>query len=193
MIKLILPFVILCSYAYQYTPAARQMAAATTKTNENESTKVIKSITGFLNWYNAQLHKANSFPFLAKDGNGFYVIDKKACSNYLAFLRSSKYISQNYIDAWQVFFDDKATLLKEQKMKDDIPEDFDMDFILMTQEPEVVLNNISKLKFKVVTMNSKTALIDVKLPADSTVDYKFEMINGKGGWQIEYISTANYD
>jgi len=189
MIKILLSCVILCSYGYQYAPPAGE----TTKVYADESAKVIKNITGFLNWYNTHLHQVSAFLFLAKDGQGFYVINKKACSNYLAFLKSSNYISQNYIDAWQVFFDDKSTLLKEQKMKDDIPEDFDMDFILMTQEPEIVLNNIHKLKFKVVTMNSKTALIDVKLPGDSTVEYKFEMINGKAGWQIEYISTMNYD
>jgi hypothetical protein len=37
------------------------------------------------------------------------------------------------------------------------------------------------------------AVIGVILPSDTTVDYEFEMAKTKQGWQINYISTQNFD
>jgi hypothetical protein len=68
-----------------------------------------------------------------------------------------------------------------------------MDFILFTQEPELILNKIDSLTFNIVSMNKSEALIGLTFPSDSTVSYKFEMNKSKAGWQISYISSSNFD
>ncbi len=154
---------------------------------------VQKVIIKFLQWYKINLHKANSFQLLAKDSADNYMINKDAVTSYLNFLKSSKYISPKYIAYWQTYFDDKATELKDHPIQSDIPEGFDFDFILITQEPELVLNQINRTKFKTVSMNSTVALIELKWPGKNSMQYEFEMYKGKYGWQIGYISTPNFD
>ncbi|MEO6229908.1 MAG: hypothetical protein ABJB11_12145 [Ferruginibacter sp.] len=150
-------------------------------------------IIKFLKWYKINLNKANNFPILIKDSADNFMLNKAASTSYLNFLKSSQCISQKYIELWKVFFDDKSSELRDHPNQSDIPEGFDMDFVLITQEPDIILNKIANLKFKIVSMNEKVALIGVRLPSDKSVQYEFEMYKTKAGWQIGYISTPNYD
>lgn len=150
-------------------------------------------IVKFLRWYKINLNKANNFPFLTKDTAGNYMVDKTAATNYLDFLKGSGCISQQYISHWRTYFDDKAKQLKNEPMQSDVPEGFDFDLVLITQEPEIILNKIDRLKLKLISIKGSTAVISVKCPGDDTIDYEFEMFKTKTGWQISYISTANYD
>ena len=154
---------------------------------------VQKAIIKFLKWYKANLNKANSFPLLIKDSVGNFMVNKSACANYLNFLKSSNCISQKYIDYWKVYFEDKATELREHPIQSDIPEGFDFDFVLITQEPDLVLNQIGRTKFKTVSMNASVAMIGLKWPGKNSMQYEFEMYKTKAGWQIGYISTPNFD
>jgi len=150
-------------------------------------------IIKFLKWYKANLNKANSFPILIKDSADNFMVSKAACTGYLNFLKTSKCISQKYIEHWEIYFNDKASELRDHPLQSDVPEGFDFDFVLITQEPELVLDKISRLKFKTVSINKSVALIGVTLPSDSSVQYEFEMYKSKEGWQIGYISTPNFD
>lgn len=152
-----------------------------------------QAIVQFLKWYKINLNKANNFPILVKDSADNFMVDKVASTGYLNFLKSSQCISQKYIEYWKVFFDDKASELRDHPIQSDIPEGFDMDFVLITQEPDIILNKIGNLKFKIISMNEKVAFIGVRLPSDKSVQYEFEMYKTKAGWQIGYISTPNYD
>lgn len=160
---------------------------------QHDSTTPQQAIIKFLKWYKVNLNKANNFPFLVKDSADNFMVNEIACTGYLNFLKTSQYISQKYIEHWKVFFNDKASELKEHPLQSDIPEGFDFDLVLITQEPELVLNKIAQLKFKIVSMNENVALIGVRLPSDKLVQYEFEMYKAKAGWQIGYISTPNYD
>ncbi len=185
-ITCVLAFCICFSYG-------RQLISAEMMIEKNEPVRAQQVIIQFLKWYKTNLNKANNFPFLVKDSAGNFMVNKSACNNYLDFLKTSKCISQKYVEYWKVFFDDKASELRDHPIQSDIPEGFDMDFVLITQEPDIILNKIANLKFKIVSMNEKVALIGVTLPSDKSVQYEFEMYKNKGGWQIGYISTPNYD
>lgn len=150
-------------------------------------------IIKFLKWYKVNLNKANNFPILIKDSAGNFMVNKAACANYLKFLKTSECISQKYIDHWKIYFDDKATELRDHPLQSDVPEGFDFDFILITQQPELVLSQIDRAKFKTISMNASVALIGVKWPGKNAMEYEFEMYKTKAGWQIGYISTPNFD
>ena len=121
------------------------------------------------------------------------MVDKTACAKYLQFLKSSKYLSSQYIAVWQTFFDDKATGLQTNPLQSDIPEGFDLDFVLITQEPALVLDHISQAKFKTLSRNATDAVIGVSWPQKDGMQYKIEMHKNKEGWQIDYIATPNFD
>ena len=159
----------------------------------NELPTAQQVVVKFLKWYKANLTKANNFHFLKKDSVGNYMVDRTAANSYLSFMKSSGCIAQQYIDYWKVYFDDKAIQLKGEPMQSDVPEGFDFDLVLITQEPELILNKIERLKFKTISMKGSTAIISMKCPGDDSIDYEFEMHKTKTGWQIGYISTSNYD
>lgn len=150
-------------------------------------------IIQFLKWYKANLNKANNFPILIKDSTGNFMVNKAASTAYLNFLKSSRCISQKYIDHWKIYFDDKAIELKDHPLQSDVPEGFDFDFVLITQEPELVLNQIGRIKFKTISVSASVALIGLKWPGKDSMEYEFEMYKTKAGWQIGYISTPNFD
>jgi hypothetical protein len=150
-------------------------------------------IIQFLKWYKTNLNKANNFPILVKDSADNFMVNKAASTSYLNFLKSSQCISQKYIEYWKVFFDDKASELRDHPIQSDIPEGFDMDFVLITQEPDLVLDQIDHIKFKTISMNASVAVIEVKWPRINSLEYKFEMYKTIAGWQIGYISNPNFD
>ncbi|MEO5945270.1 MAG: hypothetical protein ABIP79_00525 [Chitinophagaceae bacterium] len=150
-------------------------------------------IIKFLKWYKVNLNKANNFPILIKDSADNFMVNKAACTNYLNFLKTSECISQKYIEHWSIYFNDKADELIEHPLQSDVPEGFDFDLVLITQEPDLVLNQIDHIKFKTISANASVALIGLKWPGKNTVEYEFEMYKTKAGWQIGYISTPNFD
>lgn len=150
-------------------------------------------IVRFLKWYKANLKKANSLPFLVKDNAGNYMLNQVAADSYLSLVKSSGCVTQRYIDYWKTYFDDKATMLKEQPVQSYVPEGFDFDLVLISQEPELILNKIGRLTFKTISMKGTNAVIAVRCPGDLSIDYEFEMQKTTAGWQIVYISTNNYD
>jgi len=188
----LLSLVIFCAEianTFAQKPSAKPASSAIVK----ESTKVKNSIVAFLQWYKVNLHEANKFPLLAKDSLGYYAVNKKAADDYLNFMRSSKWVSEKYIAYWITYFNDKAEMLKKEKLTSDMPEGFDFDFVLITQEPELILNKITQLKMSIISMNASTALVSVKLPSFADVAYEFEMYKENEVWKIGYISTPNYD
>jgi len=188
--KTFITFVLLFCSCFSY---ARQLNSEEMMIAKNNPVPAQQVIIQFLKWYKTNLNKANNFPILVKDSADNFMVNKAASTSYLNFLKSSQCISQKYIEYWKVFFDDKASELRDHPIQSDIPEGFDMDFVLITQEPDIILNKIANLKFKIVSMNEKVALIGVRLPSDKSVQYEFEMYKSKAGWQIGYISTPNYD
>jgi len=188
--KTFITFVLLFCSCFSY---ARQLNSEEMMIVKNNPVPAQQVIIQFLKWYKTNLNKANNFPILVKDSADNFMVNKAASTSYLNFLKSSQCISQKYIEYWKVFFDDKASELRDHPIQSDIPEGFDMDFVLITQEPDIILNKIANLKFKIVSMNEKVALIGVRLPSDKSVQYEFEMYKSKAGWQIGYISTPNYD
>jgi hypothetical protein len=156
----------------------------------NDRLTAIKNIKGFLNWYKDHYAIINDIGLTKSDPKGYYMVDEKACGNYLEYLKSSGFISESYISDWGKYFTSKVQYFKEQPQNEGPPEGFEMDLILLTQEPEVVLNAIDKLKFKTTTIKGNTAVIEVS-NAYSMYDFEMSKIDGK--WMIDYIATQNYD
>lgn len=160
---------------------------------DNDSIAPKQVIIKFLKWYKLNLNKANSFPILIKDSANNFMINKSACARYLSLLKSSGCLSSTYIAYWKSFFDDQAVGLRNNPIQSDIPEYFDLDFILITQEPELVLDHINEMKFKTIFIRKNEANIAFIGPQKDAVQYMYEMHKTATGWQIDYISTPGND
>ncbi|RYY56872.1 MAG: hypothetical protein EOO09_04715 [Chitinophagaceae bacterium] len=158
-----------------------------------DSAHVVESITSFLEWYRTNLNKANSFPFLGKDSDGYYRVDTGAVSGYLGLLGQSGFFSVSYLNIWKVFFNDQAEGLRREKMNEGVPEGFDMDFVLETQEPGSILDHIRELRWRMISMNRDVVLARCTSSADPSVEYEFEMYRNERSWLIGYISRPDWD
>ncbi|MEO6546637.1 MAG: hypothetical protein ABIN94_01505 [Ferruginibacter sp.] len=162
-------------------------------TPANDTLSPKKVIIKFLNWYKINIKKANSFPILGKDSAGNFMINNTACAKYLNFLKSSKCLSRRYIAYWLSFFNDKAIGLQSNPIQSDIPEGFDLDWVLVTQEPELILDHIAQAKFVTISRMESAVVIAVSWPKKGGMEYQIEMHKNKEGWQIDYIATPNFD
>jgi len=122
---------------------------------------MIQSVKGFLHWYKNNYAKANSFGFTYQDKHGNYQVSVDQGKEYLNFLKSSGFISDKYVDIWLKYFKDKSKYLVENLQNEGPPEGFEFDLVLITQEPELVLNEIDNLQFVVPENDGNKAILQI--------------------------------
>lgn len=159
-----------------------------------DSVQIKNTILDFLSWYKAHmLSEQNQYKFVVPDAKGMYSIDKKASENYLSFLKSSGQISDQYLIEWRKYFEDRAHYFSENPSNEGPPEGFDMDLVLITQEPELVLDSLNQLHFQMNSNENNKAIMNVTGNPQYNIDYNFEMSKINNKWYIDYIGTMNYD
>lgn len=152
-----------------------------------DSVKLVKSIQSFLYWYKDSYIKLYEYRLTKVDASGNYQVDIKACDQYLATLKSTGYISSEYVRLWKQYFDSQVEKFKMNPQNEGPPEGFDLDLVLHTQEPEEVLNYINKLKYRVKELNKTMALVEVDTIWPNWT-YNFELTKKNNKWYIDYIS-----
>ena len=157
--------------------------------NSNDTLNMIQTIKGILHWYKENYKKANSFNFTYEYKQCNYQVNLKYDENYLQYLKSSGYISDEYVSLWMKYFTDKASYLKENLQNEGPPEGFEFDLVLITQEPELILNAIEKLEFILLETKNNKAVMQIS----GEGMYNIDMTKEKGKWKIDYIATENYD
>jgi len=166
-----------------------QEAIAITATPENDTTQIIGNIKQFVRWYKENYHVVNGVKFTSTDKKGNYQVNLDECKKFLNNLTSSGYISQEYVTAWTKYFESQVEYFQKNPMNEGPPEGFDHDLVFLTQEPELVWNDVEKMTFEISKDDEgKTIAI---LGGD--LGYTFEMGKEDGKWKIEYIATMNYD
>lgn len=120
---------------------------------ENKNSILIDKSKFFLNWYKKNYEKINDFQYIkmAQDNNGisFYQIDSNNVNKYMSFLKSSNLFSDYYLNNMKSYFELGDIRLKKLKQNDGPPEGFEFDLILLSQEPESILDNIQSVSYNV--------------------------------------------
>ena len=154
-----------------------------------DSVIIQNNVRAFLRWYRDNYKQAKTFRLTYPDERGTYQVDRNACKNFLAFLKSSSYISDEYIRLWQEYFDGKAEYFKENPQSVGPPEGFEFDLVLISQEPELIFQALENLNFQIIELTEKNAILQI------SGDWGYEIELSKTGdrWLIDYISTLNFD
>ncbi|MBK9150952.1 MAG: hypothetical protein IPM26_08085 [Saprospiraceae bacterium] len=185
---------IICFQSCKYSSASTDAITAIPAIQEeadlsNDTLAMIHTVKSFLHWYKDNYSRANSFGFTYQDKQGNYHVAMGECEAYLAYLKSSSYISDTYTALWKQYFMDKAAYLEENLSPEGPPEGFEFDLVLITQEPELVLKAIDQKQFSVTENNGTKAVL--QMGGEEGYDFDMEKVNGK--WMIAYIATMNYD
>lgn len=100
-------------------------------------------------WYKKHYAETQNIDILYQDKQGYYQVSISQSEQYLSYLKSSGFVTDKYIGIWAKYFKDKAAHLKENLQKEGPPEVFEYDFVLIAQEPELILNGLDYLTFQV--------------------------------------------
>ncbi len=191
--KTISPFFILsCVWCLlcHFTPIQAQSPVKADKYRHHaDSTQITSSIKKFLLWYKSNYAKANGFGLVKNDKAGNYTVDQDACKKYLQYLKGSGYISDTYVAEWSSYFRSREEYFKINVQNEGPPEGFSYDLVLLTQEPELILDAIHTLAYKIKETRDNFVVMEVQ----GAWLYDFEMSRKNGVWRIDYISSTNFD
>lgn len=153
---------------------------------------LIQPIEGFLTWYKNNYFRLYQYSLTYTDDSGHYQVDTNHCKQFLNELKSTGFISDVYVQLWKKYFDDQAKNFKINIQNEGPPEGFDMDLVLLTQEPEEVLNYITTLRYEIFDMDDQSAVVIIHTRWEEW-KYIIELSNIEGKWLIDYISLKEPD
>lgn len=154
----------------------------------NDTVQIGNRIRDFILWYRDHYKEVNDVKFVSPDEQGNYQVNPEECKKYLGKLNSSGFVSKSYIDAWSKYFDSKEKDFNQFPQSEGPPEGFEFDLVFITQEPELVWNQVQLLKLEInMTEDGKA------IATTNELGYDFEMSLEDGQWKIDYIATMNYD
>ena len=152
----------------------------------------IKTIQKFLAWYKLNYKSLYKYSMTYPDSLGNYRVNINDCSGYFSALTSSGCISKEYVRVWSNYClsQDQKFIISPQN--EGPPIGFDMDLVLLTQEPETITNQYKNFNYVTgkIGKSEATILMDTGWP---DWIYIFELSKIKGQWYIDYISLKEPD
>ncbi len=117
-------------------------------------------------------------------------IDKEGVEKYLDFLRTSRFLSEAYLNDLRGYFyqidkdlDKNPLLLRDEIIKID---GLDQDIVLSSFEPELILDNLDKGVFKMIAVVSSKAIVQFYISPYST-KMLFTLSGLMGKWKIDSV------
>lgn len=178
-----LPLIIIIFFALPQFGTAQDKKAPT-KTNISSP---LQSVRGFLKWYGDNYRRMYKYRMTYTDTTGNYRVNIPECTGYFKELLSSGYISHEYVRLWcdYCLSEDEKFIISPQN--EGPPEGFDMDLVLLTQEPDEVTKNYNKFSYRTEKTDSTSAVVIADTGWRDWV-YVFELSKIKNRWYIDYIS-----
>lgn len=188
IMRFVLMSVLIISCALVSTSVGAQNINSVVKSKiSKDSTAIVGVFNDFLRWYKKNYKPLYNYKMVIHDSTGNYQVDISACRNFLSKILKSECVSDEYIKLWNQYFESQAERFKTYPQNEGPPEGFDMDLVLLTQEPDMLLDNIKKLKYTVVFIKKDTAEIWVLTPW-KTWNYSVELSKVNNRWYIDYLS-----
>ena len=197
--NLLLFVCILCFFScHNYQKKALNNPSADT----NVSAQIVEApqdsvIFSFLKWYENNLEELNSFYSLSDvedsshiingrwgDSTIYYSFNYKGSEKLLELLKSSKCLSEKYINDLRDSFKKRAVELDKNKQWDGPPTGFSADLVFNSNETEDIISELRKTTYQLV--NSGENWINLKnVNTDYTFEFSLSKRNNK--WLIDRI------
>jgi hypothetical protein len=145
------------------------------KTN-NPQQEALQTIKAFLAWYETHYSAANAFPLVNQGNEVYYSVNFEECEKFLAYLKSSGYVSDSYLDNFRTHFKNAQAEFEREPQNDGPPPGFDYDIVLLTQEPEWIFEH-----------REKTTLISSEVQANKAI------LNLEIGFKLQFTLSKQND
>jgi len=161
------------------------------KTTNPEKVQIKNTVVGFLKWYKIKLaDTAHETYRITKGGYPDTTtnvrIDQEGIERYLKILNRSQLLSETYINDLRSYFMDIDKMLanlpnSHESVK--VP-GLDIDFVLHTFEPEMILDHIKDARFDKIEIIYDKAIAHVII--SKTVEMIFTLTRKQNRWLIDY-------
>lgn len=144
-----------------------------------DARRIASTVKGFYRWYHNNYNSVNSFKLVPNAGKeGYqYRVDFIALEQYLNKLRSSGYLSRQFIEKERAYYLKCDRDMQDRHQCNGPPGGLEYDRILFTQEIEYEMSEVIK-----------AAVVDISISenrASATVyRYTIELIREEGAWKI---------
>ncbi len=150
----------------------------------------LNTVIDFLNWYKNNYETVNQFNLVKNkgvnyDSTKFYSVNFEESEKYLKKLKSSGFISDNYINKWRKYFKEHDEYLKKNPQNDGPPYGFDYDFVLLTQEIDKTIESNVKLKLLDIKESNESSIVKI----DIMMRLSFSLSKCNGKWLIDNIEN----
>lgn len=165
---------------------------------------IYATVLGFLKWYKAA-QSTDQEPVPSKSTfsiikdipvNKSYkrqAIDKTGVEKYLSFYRKSGFLSEDYLNDLRNYFNEiNKSLIKRAPIKRNEMIKIDglgLDIQLQTFEPEIILDNLDKVKLTKSMVIYNKALLGINFASE--VNLVFTLSKYRDKWLIDYIGHDN--
>jgi hypothetical protein len=143
----------------------------------------LQTVKDFISWYGAHYKEANSFAMVNQGDSTFYSVNFEETEKFLAYMKSSGFVSKEYLDAFRRYFAEAQLAFEKEPVNEGPPMNFDYDIVLWTQEPELV---IEKGKDPVVIFSSVRD-DEAELGLDVYTKLQFELSKDNDTWKIDRV------
>lgn len=147
----------------------------------------------FLSWYERNHERLASLPLvpasLDEDTTNIYSVDFGTADQYFASLRSSGFISEEYIKSERHYFQKADSLLHSESQTDGPPVGFDYNRIVFSQDAEADLPLLIRATPVVTTNTNEARVFFQQLPTDDREgpELEFKLAKHNGKWLIDNI------
>jgi hypothetical protein len=151
----------------------------------NPEKEALKTVTDFLSWYETNYQQANSFGLVNQgDSTVFYSVNFEETEKFLAYLKSSGFVSETYLNNFREYFNKAEQTFKAGPVNEGPPENFDYDIVVLTQEPELVFEKKNSPVVLSSDVKKNTAVLNLSIGMQ--LQFKLSKENSK--WLIDQIS-----
>ncbi|GAB3328260.1 hypothetical protein GCM10027299_30210 [Larkinella ripae] len=148
-----------------------------------DSALAVRAVVTFLNWYKNRIDSVSRIALVDQKPGKVYSVNFKNGEKYLACLRSSRLLTDAYLNEWRVYFRERQQGFQLSRQREGTPTGFEYDLVLLSQEAKSELAELKTVKIDQVTLQEDRARVELDL-RDS---YEFRLVRKNGVWLINEI------
>ena len=149
----------------------------------SDSAAAARSVVKLLNWYKNHIDSASRINLVDQKPGKPYAVNFKNGEKYLAYLRSSHLLTNTFLNEWRIYFRQRQQGFQLTQQNEGPPTGFEYDFVLLSQEVDLQLQSLNKLKITKVTVRKDRASVEFDLLAS----YECKLVRTNGVWLINEI------
>lgn len=145
---------------------------------------MVDTTLAFFDWYKANMNRLAQIHMVNQVEGTPYSVDKAGCEQFLDELRKSGLVTEGYLSGHRADFQRYQQQFEAEPQTEGPPMGFDMDLVMMSQEPDVDLDSLPHARILESSMhNDSAASVNVLLY------YEFEvaLLKDTVGWKVERI------